>query len=756
MSILNDVTAQDARPAPDHMAEHDRMTLATDATGVGLFELDPVSGAMIWNEQTFALHGRPDGAGTGDARAVHDAALSAAAQAQFDAWVRALMHDGDRSIEFEAVWPDGAVHWLSARGRPRQPAADGLGPVLGVMWDITDRVTVQRSLRDSEARSARAMRGTSDGLWEWDVRTAENYLSPRWKELLGFGPDELSDREAGFFERIHPDDAGLVNAAVQAHLQHGSPYDVELRMRTRSGDYRWFRSRGEAERDAAGQPLRMAGCISDITLRRCIERELSDSHAKFSAMFRTVPVGIGLTRLADSVAIEVNAEKARMLGWTQDEMIGRTGQELGLWPDEASRAAALAQISLTGQATVEDLVMRHRDGRPVHAKLSVQQLELGGQQFLLSATTDLTERHQAEQSLREQREAYTAVFDAASDAIISIDVQGRVLLFNPAAERIFGHRADAIRGQPIGRLLPAAQRERHGVDGAGSAEPHSSSRAIGAGRVQGVHADGHTLELDASISQATVGGQTVLTAILRDVTERAAAEAQALRHRIELSALTQQLMNQEKQTTQRLAQMLHDRLGQTLTAIRLTLDRSLLAADAGAGADAGADVRDAPRQLRELVDQAVTEVRQALTELRPPQLPEEGLYAALDNELQARKALHPGVDLLLEAPAGLHGQRWPADVEYALFMIVRESVDNALRHAQPTLVRLALNGSAERVTLEICDDGLGLPDDAERARPGHLGLIGMRERVRAIGAQLSLLPSDEGGARVRVSWPEAG
>lgn len=381
------------------------------------------------------------------------------------------------------------------------------------------------------------------------MRTAENYLSPRWKELLGFGRDELSGQEAGFFERIHPDDAALANAALQAHLRHGSPYDVELRMRTRSGDYRWFRSRGEAERDAAGQPLRMAGSISDITLRKAIAKALSDSQAKFSAMFGTVPVGLWLTRLADGVVSEVNAESARMLGWTQSEMIGHTGQELCLWPCEAESAAVLAQVSLAGQATVEDLVLRHRDGRPVHAKLSVQQFELGGQQFLLSATTDLTERHQAEQSLREQREAYAAVFDAASDAIITVSAQGRVLLFNPAAERIFGHRADAMPGQPIERLLPAALREPHGVDGDGGADPQSSRRVLGTGRVQGLHADGRVLALDASISQATVGGQTVLTAILRDVTERAAAEAAALCYRFELSALTQQLMNQEKQTT---------------------------------------------------------------------------------------------------------------------------------------------------------------------------------------------------------------
>ncbi len=726
--------------------------LATEAAGVGLFEFDPVSGMLSWSAQTFALHGRPDLAGTTDPRTVRDASLSASDRSRLDAWAAGLLvNRGERSFEFDVTWPDGSVHHLSARGQVRRDAALGNTVILGAMWDVTDRALADRALRDSEARYARAMRGTSDGLWEWDVRRGNDYLSPRWKELLGFSPAELPDHEASFFARIHPDDSGLVNAALQAHFQHGAPFDVELRLRTRSGEYRWFRSRGEVERDSAGQPLLMAGSISDITPRKRIEDELRDSQAKFSAMVRTLPVGIALTQMEDGRVIEVNAEIARMLGRQQADMVGRTTLELGIWTDETSRDALLAQVAAQGHGGVEQLEMRHHDGQLVHAKLSAQQFEIGGQRLLLSAVTDLTERHLAEQALREQRQAYAAMFNAASDAILSVDAHGCVLLFNPAAERTFGHSAEAMRGQPIDRLLPAAHRERHQGDINRFAASRASSRAMGAGRVQGLHADGSQLELEASISQTIVGGQLVLTAMLRDVTERATAEARALRHRFELSALTQQLMNQEKQTTQRLAQTLHDRLGQTLTAIRLTLDRSLLATSATATPERRAE----PELLRKLVDQAVQEVRHALTELRPPQLEEEGLYAALDNELAARGALHPGVDLLLEAFTGVQTQRWPADVEYALFMITREAIDNALRHARPALVRVALEGSAAHVALEVCDDGVGLPEGAERTRPGHLGLIGMRERARAIGAQLALSPSEEGGTRVVITWPGA-
>lgn len=613
--------------------------------------------------------------------------------------------------------------------------------------DITEALQAQQALRESEGRLARAMRGTSDGLWEWDVRTGRDYLSPRWKELLGFAPHELADAEDTFFGRLHPDDVGPVNAAVQAHFRHGAPYDIELRLRTRDDQWRWFRSRGEAERDAAGQPLRMAGSISDITARRQIEDALRDSQARASAMLHTVPVGIVLTSVHGGLVIEANDEIGRILGWPSGEMVGRSTVELGIWAEHAQRDAFVDELRLHGRAFRPHMLIRHRDGRTVHGRLSSQQLDLGGQTLVLSALTDISDRVQAEQALREQREAYAAIFEAASDAIVSVDAKGQVLLFNPGAERVFGVPAAALRGQSMDRLLPAAQRVRHHADIAAFGVSASSRRAMGAGRVKGLRADGQELDLEASISKALVGGQVVLTAILRDVTEHVRAEADLLRQRFELSALTRELLDQEKRTTQRLAQALHDQLGQTLTALRLALDRERRAPAADA-----AEAALRRTQSLALVDEAVGQVRQVLVDLRPPLLDEEGLYAALDNEVAARTPLHPGIDLLLEGPATVQSMRWPGEVEYALFMITREALDNALRHAGATLVRVALAGDAHGVQLEVVDDGIGFAPGAARARPGHLGLIGMRERARAIGAVLELGHSADGGTRMGVVW----
>ena len=132
-------------------------------------------------------------------------------------------------------------------------------------------------LAESEERYSRAVRGTSDGLWDWDIATGSAYLSPRWKELLGFSDRELPNHIDTFLSRLHPDDSPAVRGALQAHLMEHLPCDLELRLLSKNGEYLWFRARGEAEWNERGEAVRMAGAISDITARWQMEEQLRQS-----------------------------------------------------------------------------------------------------------------------------------------------------------------------------------------------------------------------------------------------------------------------------------------------------------------------------------------------------------------------------------------------------------------------------------------------------------------------------------------------
>lgn len=139
---------------------------------------------------------------------------------------------------------------------------------------LTEARNLAEALRVSEERFALAVQGSNDGIWDWDITNNTLYWSPRLKELLGYANVELEVDFDTFDSLLHPDDKELVAAAIEAHLKHRVPYDVEQRLRTKSGEYRWFQARGQAIWDEAGQPLRMVGFTTDITERARAEEQL--------------------------------------------------------------------------------------------------------------------------------------------------------------------------------------------------------------------------------------------------------------------------------------------------------------------------------------------------------------------------------------------------------------------------------------------------------------------------------------------------
>lgn len=247
----------------------------------------------------------------------------------------------------------------------------------------------------------------------------------------------------------------------------------------------------------------------------------------------------------------------------------------------------------------------------------------------------------------------------------------------------------------------------------------------------------------APLTDATRSYQGLLL-VVQDVSEEVRSTEERQRYQEDLRLLAHQLLTQEKLTTARLAQALHDQLGQTLAALNLCVEAALR--------PLGDQSEDHPSRLaRQLGAQAVKEVRQVLIGLRPPLLDEHGLVAALDNEVSLQSQRHPGIDILAEQTCP-PGTRWPADVEYAAFMVAREALANALQHASASVVRVTLTASPAGLELEVEDDGEGMSEAAALGLPGHYGLIGMRERASAVGARFEMRTASRCGVVVRFIW----
>ena len=164
----------------------------------------------------------------------------------------------------------------------------GIGAIsFGFAATNKNAARVVEKLRDSEERYAVAVSGSNEGLWDWNIRTNQSYFAPRWKQILGYEDHELENVRQTFADALHPDDRDDVMAAVRTHLDARVPYDAEFRLRHKDGRYVWIHSKGQAIWDEQGNPRRMAGSISDITLRRQAAEEMREAKEQAELANRT-------------------------------------------------------------------------------------------------------------------------------------------------------------------------------------------------------------------------------------------------------------------------------------------------------------------------------------------------------------------------------------------------------------------------------------------------------------------------------------
>ena len=155
--------------------------------------------------------------------------------------------------------------------------------------EIKEREQAERTVRESEERYALAVAGSTDGIWDWDILSDTVFYSERFREFLGYVPEEFPSTLDAFRSFLHPVDADVVWAAVERHLQERVPYNIKYRLQTKSGEYRWFLARGQAIWDSKGNATRMSGSIQDITELKQAEESLRKSEEKYRLLIKTIP-----------------------------------------------------------------------------------------------------------------------------------------------------------------------------------------------------------------------------------------------------------------------------------------------------------------------------------------------------------------------------------------------------------------------------------------------------------------------------------
>ena len=358
---------------------------------------------------------------------------------------------------------------------------------------------------------------------------------------------------------------------------------------------------------------------------------------------------------------------------------------------------------------------------------------------------ELIERRRVEESLRLSEERFRSVAQTAGDAIITVDSRGKIVFWNHAAENMFGYSADEAMGRPLTFLMPERFRKDH-ENGLNRAVSTGRSSMIGR-TVEKVGLKKNNIEFPVELSLArwqTKEG-VFFTGIVRDVSACKRAEEE-IRH------LSQQLIKATEEERKKLAQDLHDELGQALTALHFgmeamhdSLPEELKAQKASCDELIG--------QVEKLGDT----IRDLSSELRPDMLDDLGLVPTLEWYIKDFVKRIGGLQIDFQT-IGVK-KRPEAEIEIVLYRFLQEALNNIARHAKAKHVSVLLTYSHPKLIFTIKDDGVGFdqtePMVPSGAKRQPIGLLGMRERVVSVGGSIDIRSSGGEGTVIRAELPIA-
>ncbi len=401
--------------------------------------------------------------------------------------------------------------------------------------------------------------------------------------------------------------------------------------------------------------------------------------------------------------------------------------------------------------------------------------------LLLAVTLLLISKQRSKEETDGDRAWHAAIVQGSGDAILSLDLDGKIESWNAGAERLFGYAAvEAIGRNATALIVPPDRMEepnkaRERIDQGESVVSFDTVRVAKDGRridvsvsmspvkdlhgrVGGISAILHDIterrrteekiqklneNLERHVRERTTELTAAIDALQTEVKERRLAETSALSLAARVQDMARRLGQAQEVERRRLAAELHDGVCSNLAAIGLNLallKKQLPLADAAA-------MEQRLSGLIGMIDEAKANAKDISVDLRPLLLDERDLLSALEEYAQKFES-STGIAI---AVTGAGCGRWsPAEEKIALFRIAQEALTNCAKHARAKKVAIELNTGADHLVLSVSDDGVGFDFNGAGGKKSGLGLVSMQERAEAIGGKWRIESMPGKGTRVSV------
>jgi PAS domain S-box-containing protein len=455
--------------------------------------------------------------------------------------------------------------------------------------------------------------------------------------------------------------------------------------------------------------------------------------------------------------LHVNRAFAEMTGYSPDELMTfKSILQLTMPDDVAVFARSLESTSLD-QSNARNLVVRiaRRDGLIAQLKIAAKPYDRNNRKRIAMIVHDTAETSESKPGHRNEmvdgksKRFWTVVENAASFAVFDIDEEGKVRSWNPGAEQFTGYLGNEILGREFSTFLTGDDEARYEVtsfiDGASSTERMERETWIS-------RKDGGRFRAELILTRLfdVTGAPAGFSAFVKEHHGDVISQERLQEREAQLHSLASHLQKAREEEKTLIARQLHDEFGQMLTALRMDLSilGSMISRTVSEPFGRGS-ILEKISSVSEILEKAIKTAREMITELRPAVLDELGLLTAIKwqvLEFENRTGISCHITELQQ------GEIFDPTVSTTTFRILQEALDNVMRHSAATEVFISLKAAGSNLVLEVADNGKGIEADKLNA-PTSIGIIGMRERVLALGGKLDVHGEPGRGTTLTVSIP---
>ncbi|NPU84608.1 MAG: PAS domain S-box protein [Syntrophaceae bacterium] len=341
---------------------------------------------------------------------------------------------------------DGTVFPVELRTTLLRDADGDLSLMWAIVRDISERKRTEKALRESEERFKSFVSTSQDWIWAIDSEGRHTFSNDALDQILGYRPGEIVGQD--LLHLLHEDDFAHVRETLdRCRAENTGWKSLVLRWRHRDGSYRYLESNAVPILDAAGSLQGFQGSDRDITEWKRAEATLLESEEKFSRVFRMSPDIMTITRLRDSVYVDVSDEFTRQTGYAREEAIGRTPFDLAVWIDPSDRERVLESLRADEEMQAREYRFRRRNGTIFTCEMTARIITIGGERCLLGMYRNVTEKIEAERARRESEEKFRSVVEKSLVGIAIIDDASRYAYVNEEFCRLSGYSEQELLGR---------------------------------------------------------------------------------------------------------------------------------------------------------------------------------------------------------------------------------------------------------------------------------------------------------------------